>query len=804
MASSSFTGSTNSSYITPRILWSSTPNSDTNKSDITVTFQLCKSSSSTSSTYGTGSWVLNINNVPYSFSVKVTLPANNTYVTVYTKTVTGIDHNTDGTKSVPISVTGGISGTTYTTTSINGNAILDTILRASSLSVPTSVNTGSNLTTTITPVNTAFRHKVQYIIDGTAKYTSDYIAAGTTTFSYTIPHSWLPSSTSKSMTVRLYTYTSSGTSAIGQKDVATTVNVPDTIKPSISSFVATVGSGGLSGLYVQGKSTVKLTCTATMGADATVSSYVFSGPGVNTSSTTNTTTSSVLTSSGTLTYKVKVTDSRGRYAEATVSIVVYPYTSPKIVSITAQRCDTSGTLKTDGTCTKVTVVTSHSSVNGKNTGNVVLFNSKDITSNKPTETTVISSTTDSNTYTGVYGSGFKIDTVYTISAKITDSYTSHTSSVPLGAAQRAFNIAKYGNGVAIGGLSTVTSKTAEGLFECNWDAKFIGDVDVTGSFRPATPLAIANGGTGATTAALARNALGLGNTTGALPIANGGTGSTTQKGARDNIGLGYLSNNILDISQCLLENCTYSNGVITSAINSKYYLSLNTTALNDLVMNNKGNKLTLSIASGVANRGINIVIYGVFSDGSTYAQAVSADGARTTTLTIPTTLTRADSVSIQLNRLATAAFTDTSTKFTNLQLELGASATTYNPPLQPLVATSSYSVLFTFGGTEFGMRLTKYGKVVVCNVYRNTISTAQTLSNAYVLVAIPSEFKPAPNVLMPTESPQSPLVLRGDYSASVIGSMFLVDASYVKMFANSPITLSAGVVVAGQLTWITV
>ena len=481
MASSSFTGSTNSSYITPRILWSSTPNANTNKSDVTVTFQLCKSSSSTSSTYGTGSWVLNINNVPYSFSVKVTLPANNTYVTVYTKTVTGIDHNTDGTKSIPISVTGGISGTTYTTTSINGTATFDTILRASSLSVPASINTGSSLTTTIAPVNTTFRHKLQYIIDGTAKYTSDYIAAGTTTFSYTIPHSWLPSSTSKSMTVRLYTYTSSGTSAIGQKDVSTTVNVPSTIKPSISSFVATVGSGGLSGLYVQGKSTVKLTCTATMGDSATVSSYVFSGPGVNTSSTSNTTTSSVLTSSGTSTYKVKVTDSRGRYAEANVSIVVYPYTSPKIVSITAQRCDTSGTLKADGTCTKVTVVTSHSSVNGKNTGNVVLFNSKDITSNKPIETTVISSTTDSNTYTGVYGSGFKIDTSYTISAKITDSYTSHTSSVPLGAAQRAFNIAKYGNGVAIGGLSTVTSKTATSLFECNWDAKFAKGVNITGA-----------------------------------------------------------------------------------------------------------------------------------------------------------------------------------------------------------------------------------------------------------------------------------------------------------------------------------
>jgi hypothetical protein len=51
-------------------------------------------------------------------------------------------------------------------------------------------------------------------------------------------------------------------------------------------------------------------------------------------------------------------------------------------------------------------------------------------------------------------------------------------------------------------------------------------------------LAIANGGTGQTTAALARNALGLGNTTGALPVANGGTGQTTAALARNALGLG--------------------------------------------------------------------------------------------------------------------------------------------------------------------------------------------------------------------------------------------------------------------------
>lgn len=48
-------------------------------------------------------------------------------------------------------------------------------------------------------------------------------------------------------------------------------------------------------------------------------------------------------------------------------------------------------------------------------------------------------------------------------------------------------------------------------------------------------LPVANGGTGATTAAGARNALGLGNTAGALPVANGGTGATSASAACQNL-----------------------------------------------------------------------------------------------------------------------------------------------------------------------------------------------------------------------------------------------------------------------------
>ena len=47
----------------------------------------------------------------------------------------------------------------------------------------------------------------------------------------------------------------------------------------------------------------------------------------------------------------------------------------------------------------------------------------------------------------------------------------------------------------------------------------------------------ANGGTGQNTLALARNAMGLGNTTGALPVANGGTGAADAASARTALGI---------------------------------------------------------------------------------------------------------------------------------------------------------------------------------------------------------------------------------------------------------------------------
>ena len=306
----------------------------------------------------------------------------------------------------------------------------------------------------------------------------------TTSYSYTIPHSWSPDDPSKTMTVRLYTYNSSGT-LIASADKTVTINVPANIIPSVTSLTSALYSGGLDGNYVKGKSKVKLTVKASPGNGSTITDYYYKGKNISGNNTSYTSTSAsqisgILQSSGSLIYEVRVKDARDRYSDWTpVTIYVESYAVPQITSIKAQRCLSDGTIDNNGTYAKVTVKTTHSSVNGANTATVKLTSSKD---DYATSKQIISSTSTPNTYSGVYGSGFAIDSSYTIKATITDEYNAtHSKSIPLKVAQRSLNVAKYGNGVAIGGMSTVTSQSAAGKFECNWDTSINGKLAVTGS-----------------------------------------------------------------------------------------------------------------------------------------------------------------------------------------------------------------------------------------------------------------------------------------------------------------------------------
>lgn len=489
MASGSFTGTTNNQYITARVLWSSTSNATANTSNVTVTLQLMKSSASSSSTYGTGAWTVLINGTTYNFSATVTIPANNTYVTVYTKTVNNISHNNDGTKSIVIGWSGGISGTSYTVTNIANTTVnLDTIPRASTVTSFSFTNGYINqgIDITIASKVSTYYHDIHLYLPDTSGHgvnlttsTVGRKAGGTHHIDFTTGqlqdiYNEMSKTTSSQFTVYVKTYTNAtGTTEVGDWQTKSAIgNIHPNVKPNISSVtpVSSVTTGVFAHLYVQGKTTVKLTCNATMGSGATISSYTFSGPNLNASSTSNTATSGIITSSGTLTYTVIVTDSRGRTASTTVPITVHSYAKPSFKSALVNRSNSAGVSDGSGTYAKYTVEGSYSSVGGKNTRTITIAHSSNNGSTYSTETTIQAATNLNPTVSNVYGSGvLSATTSYLIRFTIKDGYgETETATLTLSTVSRAINIKSDNNGIAFG-------KIAEGNgIETPWDMTFKG------------------------------------------------------------------------------------------------------------------------------------------------------------------------------------------------------------------------------------------------------------------------------------------------------------------------------------------
>ena len=490
MASGNWTGTTSNSTITPRIVWSSTAkDATTNKSDVTVTLQVKKSSSASGATSGTGAWTVLIDGKTYNFSATIRIPADDTYVTVYTKTVT-IDHNLDGTKSISLGWTGGIPGTTYTSTTIADKVVaLDTIDRVSSITSFGFTNgyIDQGIDFTINAKVTGVYHQVHlYFVDTQSGIginftanTDDRKLGGTHHLNFTAAqlatfYQAMSSITSSQfvLCVKGYTTQTAGDEgAIGSWQYKSAVgNIATSVKPTISDFTVSVNSGGLGGYFVQGKSTAKLTCTATMGNGATVSSYSFSGPNVSVSSTNNTAISSTIISSGTLTYKVTVTDSRGRTASTEKQIYVYPYTKPSFKSSMVNRSNATGALDGAGTYASYTIEGVYSSVGGKNTRTVTVAHSSNGGQTYSAETTIQTATDLNATKSGVYGSGaLSATTSYTIRFTIKDGYgATDTAILSLSTVSRAINIKPDNTGIAFG-------KIAEGSgIETSWNLTFKG------------------------------------------------------------------------------------------------------------------------------------------------------------------------------------------------------------------------------------------------------------------------------------------------------------------------------------------
>lgn len=348
-------GTTSNSGIKSRIEWSAVQDINANTSTITAKGILYWTSNL--QTWGTGTYYMSIDGVRGSNTVYAEISYNsNTVVITYTRTVS---HNADGTKSLVLDFSGGISGTTLTSIDCQGTITLDTIPRASSFSIPSSVNMGSNLAVSITRASSSFTHDVKLTFNGQTVTASNVGTSAT----LAVPIGWasqIPNATSGTGTVTVTT--KNGSTTIGTTSKNISVVVPSSVVPTLTLATALVT--GYSGLYLQGVSKCKLTGTAAGVYGSTIKSISYSGAGYTGSGTTYTT--GVLNVTGDITFTATATDSRGRTVTKTAKITVIAYSPPSISSYSAQRCNSGGTLQVDGTYLSVRATFSCASVNGKN------------------------------------------------------------------------------------------------------------------------------------------------------------------------------------------------------------------------------------------------------------------------------------------------------------------------------------------------------------------------------------------------------------------------------------------------------
>ena len=371
------------SYVQGKIELTSSSETSSNTSDVTAKIYVRKADHDSTLTIPTeGSWyyTLTVNGTKRSGSVHASVLES--WVLLYSGTWNDIAHGSDGTKS--ISVSGSVSGpseTSYAGKTSSGSTTftLDSIPRASTLTSAGNVTLGNACSVKWTPKAASFRYKLKFVL-GSWSYTTGAIHPNTTSAytytGYTIPldvASQIPSATTGTMTVYLYTYSdSAATTQVGSASSKTfTITVPNnsSTQPAVSMSLAPVHSLGsaFSGLYIQGKSKVKASLSAAGKYGASISAYSMKTGGT-TYDSSDSYTSDYLGSYGSIAVTGYAKDSRGFTGSKASSITVIAYSKPKIQPISgesevvAARCDSSGNLSDSGTYLKIKARRSYSAV----------------------------------------------------------------------------------------------------------------------------------------------------------------------------------------------------------------------------------------------------------------------------------------------------------------------------------------------------------------------------------------------------------------------------------------------------------
>lgn len=444
-----FYGSTNNQYIEPKITWKATQSITGNYSDVTATLYYSRKNSGYG-TYGTGTFSLTINGGTETVTKEITIGYNSNTMAI-THTVR-VYHNDDGSKQITISASGGIAGTTFTSTTISSTITLDTIPRATQPSVNLqSQEMGKDIVISMPRASGSFSHTLTYAFNGRTGTIAEGVG---TSYTWTITENLanaIPNATSGICTIVCITY--NGTKEVGRKTTKFTATVPADVVPTIDSVTLSETISGLAtkfNAYVQGKSKIKAVIGASGIRNSTIKSISTSFDGLNFTGSNFTT--ETLVNSGALNMITTVTDSRGRTAKKTTAVTVLPYSEPTISKLLAYRSNADGVENYEGTYLHIDYAFAISSLNNLNDKSYSI----EYRLKNAVEWTILASgniytaDTEFTSQTAILNA----DNAYDLRMTITDYFSTTTVLMEIPTAFTLIDFNASGKGLCIGGVSS--------------------------------------------------------------------------------------------------------------------------------------------------------------------------------------------------------------------------------------------------------------------------------------------------------------------------------------------------------------
>ena len=377
-------------------------------------------------------WSLNIDGQVLSGST--TYNFNNYNSLVLSSGTTWVAHNASGSKSISFSSSAG-GGSTIGSAGASGSLGLTTIPRASTstFSGGATFDAGSSVTINTTRASTGFTHTIEWYYGDRSGTVATGVGASTT---WAVPLDLVnqtPSSTSGTGYIKTTTY--SGSTVIGTSNTTMTVTVPSSVVPTFTAVTCAEGVASVNtkiGTYVQSQSKLSVGITGAAGVyGSTITSYKIE---IKKSSTllqtidSSSGTSNVITESGTITIIGTITDSRGRTATKSITVSVLAWQPPKLISTSAERALSNGTLADEGTYIKAFINASVSSLTNGTQKNTITYKISTKASSSSTWTVKTTATpagisyNSNNLLTGPY----VITASYDVKIEITDQFSTST------------------------------------------------------------------------------------------------------------------------------------------------------------------------------------------------------------------------------------------------------------------------------------------------------------------------------------------------------------------------------------------